>query len=441
MTTTRTVTGILHHTPDTAWVGASVVFSLLSPFAVVGATYPPERVTATTDSNGAFSQALAVPASSADAARYRCELPNGIAFEFNLSTGVGSITLEALFIQTLTTATPNALQVLIDAHAIAAIHTFLNLTDTPDSYTSQGGKAVAVKTDVSGLEFVSVQPLDSDLTAIAALTTTAYGRSLLEAANAAALRTLAGLIIGTDVQAQDAELAALAGLVSAADKLPYFTGSGAAALADLTSVARSLLDDATTAAMLTTLGAATAIAEGRSKQGATTHLALPGVSLSGTVTTLAISANTVRYFPVLVRSAITVDQIAVEVQTNSAANTTIRLGIFNADTDWQPSGLVVDGGTVAADSNGFKAASVNTPLPVGRYLLALNSDAGPTLRSIRGGSQFVGFTSTLGASPYIFARTAVLAYGAFTGPGTAWSTAQPNSAPPDNVIFLRVSVP
>lgn len=37
------------------------------------------------------------------------------------------------------------------------------------------------------------QPVDSDLTAIAALTTTSYGRSVLEAANAGALRTLAGL--------------------------------------------------------------------------------------------------------------------------------------------------------------------------------------------------------------------------------------------------------
>lgn len=43
-----------------------------------------------------------------------------------------------------------------------------------------------------GTELAAIyQPLDADLTSIAALTTTAFGRSLLEAANAAALRTLA----------------------------------------------------------------------------------------------------------------------------------------------------------------------------------------------------------------------------------------------------------
>lgn len=69
------------------------------------------------------------------------------------------------------------------------------------SYPNPGAAASLATQAELDAAVALLQPLDADLTAIAALSTTAYGRSLLAAANGAGLRTLAGTVIGTDVAA------------------------------------------------------------------------------------------------------------------------------------------------------------------------------------------------------------------------------------------------
>jgi hypothetical protein len=95
--------------------------------------------------------------------------------------------------------------------------------------------------------------------AAALATFSAFGRSLVDDADAATARATLGLgtaatSASTAFQAADAELTAIAGLASAADRLPYFTGSGTAALATFSSFGRTLVDDADAATARTTLG-------------------------------------------------------------------------------------------------------------------------------------------------------------------------------------------
>lgn len=134
--------------------------------------------------------------------------------------------------------------------------------------------ALLVPTDYSTTAQIAAayQPLDADLTAIAALTTTSYGRAFLALANEAAFKAAVNLEIGTDVQAYssnldgwsalataakqdtDATLTALAGVSTAADKLIFANGADSFTTTDLTAFGRSLIDDANAAAARTTLG-------------------------------------------------------------------------------------------------------------------------------------------------------------------------------------------
>lgn len=81
-----------------------------------------------------------------------------------------------------------------------------------------------------------------------------WARSFISAATVGAGRTALGVAIGSDVQAYDADLAALAGLTSANNKCFYWTGSGTAATFDCSSFGRSVTNVADAAALRTLAG-------------------------------------------------------------------------------------------------------------------------------------------------------------------------------------------
>lgn len=67
---------------------------------------------------------------------------------------------------------------------------------------------------------------------------------------------------GATYQPLDTDLTAIAALVSAADKLPYATGAGTWALTDLSAFARTILDDANAVTVRATIGAGTSSFDG-----------------------------------------------------------------------------------------------------------------------------------------------------------------------------------
>lgn len=115
-------------------------------------------------------------------------------------------------------------------------------------HATVGANWVIVQVNIDGAVIGPASVTDGNLAAFDGAT-----GKLVKELTPSQVRTLLGLVIGTDVQAFDAELAAIAGLTSAANKVPYFTGSGTAALADFTAAGRALMDDADAAAQRATL--------------------------------------------------------------------------------------------------------------------------------------------------------------------------------------------
>ena len=230
------------------------------------------------------------------------QLGAGVITDFHVNT---SADIRGTKIRTATVSERGTVELAEDGESSAGLAvqsddsrlspSFLDLTDTPATYSGEAEMVVAVKLTEDGLEFVAqsgvsdhgdldglgdsaghdwallldgsraltgawdmgnqaLTNVNIDSGVITGITDLAVGDGGTGASNAGDARTNLGLVIGTNVQAYDAELAAIAGLTSADGKLIEFTGSGTAQVIAITAAGKALIDDANAGAQRTTLG-------------------------------------------------------------------------------------------------------------------------------------------------------------------------------------------
>jgi hypothetical protein len=71
--------------------------------------------------------------------------------------------------------------------------------------------------------------------------------------------------------------------------------------------------------------------------------------------------------PVFINKTVTADRISLNVSGAGTAGAVLRMGIYNSDANYQPSTLLLDAGTVAANAIGVKEITINQVLTPGVY--------------------------------------------------------------------------
>ena len=134
-------------------------------------------------------------------------------------------------------------------------------------------------------------------------------------------------------------------------------------------------------------------------------------------------------------------------KTTLEAAKNFRIGLYAADTDWQPIGApLLDSGDISAASTGVKTYTPATPvfLARGRYVSVLATDATGTAvwRVAIGYVPGAAFGTGLGSTAALSELRATRTYAAFPTPGQQWSVSANGNANGNHyAVFFRVLTP
>lgn len=207
---------------------------------------------------------------------------------------------------------------------------------------------------------------DSDLSG---LTNTSNGKNPAKHASGI-------LFVGTF----DATLDALSGITVAADQVIYATGVDTFAVTPLTAFGRSLIDDANAAAARSTLGVGRpGVQFPIARVDSFVVYMTPAFT---NIATRTLTANTLYKMPLYVPVAKTISEIAISVATAAAgASIRLGIRNYD-DATGEFTTLVADCGTVDASTTGLKRITgLSITLNPGLYFLECVSNGGPDVAS------------------------------------------------------------
>jgi hypothetical protein len=156
-----------------------------------------------------------------------------------------------------------------------------------------------------------------------------------------------------------------------------------------------------------------------------------------TTGTQSFSANQTHYMPFEVTAPSSVDMFAAEA-TAAAIAGDLRVGIFTADSELQPTGTVLAQGTIPYTTGAVLYTKQITPVTLqpGVYLIAFNVTTSTTWRRLAGGISPI--PQALGANTFssrIFASSQTMTSDYTTGP--PWNSKTDGTTPHLHATFLR----